>query len=118
MAKFNFAKKYNRERIFPIDTNGFEYYSLSDLAEEFPEEQIYVVRGIYINSKSQFGAAPVIALDDRYVNFPQHTMSVVEDILNDNNAIAAINEGHVGFTLYKYNSHNRVCYGVTWVDIP
>lgn len=117
MPKFSFSKKYNKERLFPISTEGFEYYSLENLIEEFGYEQVYIVKGLYINTKSQYGAAPVAALDDRYVNLPSHLTGTVEEMLDDPAAIAAINNGAVGFSIYDYPAHGKTCYGVTWVDI-
>ena len=116
--KFSFAKQYNTERLFDIDTSDYEYRSLEELYTG-DENQVFEVRGIYINTKSNFGDAPVVATDFCYVNFPQHLPDVCKEILNDKSAIKAINDGRVGFTIYKYTQKRfgTECYSVRWVDI-
>lgn len=133
--KFSVAKRYNREKLFTIDTADFEYYSLEDLYDMATEaaddakattgkdldvEDIpFTVYGIYINTKGNFDPAPVLALEDRYVNLPAHMTPVCEDMLRDAEAVKAINEGHVGITVYQYQQKrfNKTCYNVRWVDL-
>ena len=133
--KFSVSKRYNREKLFSIDTSDFEYFTLEDLydmakdaadeaigstgADLNPEEIPFTVYGIYINTKGNFDPAPVLALEDRYVNLPAHMTPVCEDMLRDAEAVKAINEGHVGITVYQYlqKRYNRICYNVRWVDL-
>ena len=122
MSKFSFSKKFNTEKLFNIDTSEFEYFNLESLTEnpmEEPEDRIFTVRGVYINNKSQFGPAPVLALDDCYVNLPEHTLDACRQMLADPQAVKAINEGHLGFTVDKYHQKrfNKDCYSVIWVDL-
>ncbi len=44
---------------------------------------------------------------------------VCEDMLRDAEAVKAINEGHVGITVYQYQQRrfNKTCYNVRWVDL-
>ena len=133
---FSISKKYNKEKLFKINTDGFEYISLEDLykeresnvaiedfeepeeVKEIVEETIYQVRGIYINTKGLFDDAPVVALDSAYVNLPAHMTQICREILSDPQAIAAINAGRVGFTIYAYEKpqYHKTCYSVRWVD--
>lgn len=133
--KFSVSKRYNREKLFSIDTSDFDYFTLEDLydmakdaadeavgstgADLSPEEIPFTVYGIYINTKGNFDPAPVLALEDRYVNLPAHMTPVCEDMLRDAEAVKAINEGHVGITVYQYlqKRYNRICYNVRWVDL-
>lgn len=134
--KFSVSKRYNREKLFSIDTSDFEYFNLedlydmaADLAEDSaksgetenlsPEEIPFTVYGVYINTKGNFDPAPVLALEDRYVNLPAHMTPVCEDMLRDAEAIKAINEGRVAITVYKYTQrrYNRECYSIRWVDV-
>ena len=127
MAKFSFSKKYNTERLFDIDTTNFDYFSLEDKFEadkvdvETGEElhPVYTVRGVYINTKGLYDPAPVIALDDCYINLPAHLTDTCKEMLNDREAIRAINEGHCGIRIYKYYQarYNKDCYSVEWIDI-
>lgn len=133
---FSISKKYNKEKLFKINTDGFEYISLEDLykeresnvlvedfedpekVKEIVEETIYQVRGIYINTKGLYDDAPVVALDSAYVNLPAHMTQICREILSDPQAIAAINAGRVGFTIYEYEKpqYHKTCYSVRWVD--
>lgn len=133
---FSISKKYNKEKVFKNNTDGFEYISLEDLYKEresniliegiedpkevkdIVEETIYQVRGIYINTKGLFDDAPVVALDSAYVNLPAHMTQICREILADPQAIAAINAGRVGFTIYAYEKpqYHKTCYSVRWVD--
>lgn len=135
MAKFSVSKRYNREKLFNIDTSGFEYVALDELYDEAAdaadeanstgnagmsaEDIPFTVYGVYINTKGNYDPAPVLALEDKYVNLPAHMTPVCEDMLRDAEAIKAINEGRVGITVYKYlqRRYNRTCYNVRWVDL-
>jgi len=114
---FSVAKKYNVEKIFDIDTEGFEYKSLEELYID--EETVYPVRGIYINTKGNFGKEPVLATTEDYVNLPQHLVDSCEAMIHDDEAVEAINSGEVGFTIYKYyqKKFNKDCYSIKWVDV-
>lgn len=133
--KFSVARRYNREKLFSIDTSDFEYYNLEDLyemamdlADEAAkngevlniEEVPFTVYGLYINTKGNFDPAPVVALEDRYVNLPAHMTGTAQKMLEDAELIRAMNEGRVGITVYKYTQrrYKRDCYSVNWVDLP
>ena len=45
----SFAKRFNKEKLFNIDTEGFEYFSLEDLYRPDNEDMVFPVRGIYLN---------------------------------------------------------------------
>ena len=114
---FSFGKKYNVERLFDIDTTGFEYRSLRELFNDNGPEKVYPVNAIYINLKG-IEPAPVVACDDYFVNFPSHLVEIAREILKDDEAIEAIKENRVGFTIYQYHTkkYNRDCYSIRWVD--
>lgn len=114
---FSVAKKYNTEKIFDIDTEGFEYKSLEDLF--ISEETVYPVCAIYINTKGNFGKEPILATDECYVNLPHHMVDACMEMIKDEEAVAAINDGLVGFTIYQYHQkkYNKDCYGIRWVDV-
>ena len=114
-----FSSKFNKGRKFNIDTEGFEYKSLVDCYNDFGVDTIYPLQAIYINTKGQFGDAPVFATDSFFVNVPHHMLETAEEILADEEAITAINEQKVGFTIYPYKAdkYNRDCFGVKFVDL-
>lgn len=113
----SFSKKFNKQKLFTIDTTDFEYYSLEEMYQS--DDEVYPVRGLYINNKSMYEPAPVLATDEFYVNLPAHMLNDVKSILEDRVAIADINRGLVGFKIYKYiqKRFNKTCYSITWVDI-
>ena len=122
MAKFSFSKKFNTEKLFNIETEDFEYMSLEDLyraTSSLEEPPVFVVRGVYINRKSLYDPAPVVVLDDTYVNLPSHLLPACEEMLHDRLAVDAINEGKCGFRIEKYfqKRYGKECYSVEWVDI-
>lgn len=121
MAKYNFSKKFNIEKKFNIKTENFDYMSLEDLFEVNLKDpnRVFVVKGIYINSKGIYDALPVIALDDTYVNLPSHQCDVCRQMIADPAAVVAINEGHLGFIITTYYKvrYGKTCYAVEWVDL-
>ena len=111
--------KFNATRKFDIDTTGFEYRSLEELFERDGDVQEYIVRGLYINTKGLYEAAPVVALDGEYVNLPSHLTTVCEQILDDPRSVQAIRDGKCGFRVrtYEKKQYNRVCYTIEWIDL-
>ncbi len=126
---FSFSKRYNKERLFNVDTSDFEYVSLEDLYKQSLDEaggdvdeanaKEYTICGVYINTKGNFDPAPVIATDDCYVNLPVHMTEMCEAMLKDPQCIKAINEGRCGFTIYQYEQkrYRKLCYSVRWIDM-
>lgn len=124
MSKFDFAKKYNTEKVFTIDTANFDYLSLKDLVDSAHDEdgvavEVFTVRGIYINKKALYEPSPVVALDDTYVNLPAHLTDVCSQMIADPLAVAEINAGHLGFKIEKYykERYQKDCYSVVWVNL-
>lgn len=122
---FSFGAKYNKKK-FDVDTTDLPYVSLETLYNGGPEGayhgkegEVFVIRGLYVNTKSRFGAAPLAVTDGAMVNFPRHLLDTVNEILVDPEAIDAINNGKAGFTVYQYqdNTYGRTCYGVNFCDV-
>ena len=120
MAGFSFSKNFNTERIFEVDTSGYEYFSLEKLYNRDGEGAIYNVCGIYKNTKSNYSISYTVATDECYINLPPHLNGVCEAILADSRAISAIRRGMVGLTIYTYTQRtfNKLCYSIKWVDLP
>lgn len=115
MSKFS---KFNKTKKFNVDTSEFEYISLAELWDGNPET-VYPITAIYINTKSKFGAAPVIATDKNLVNAPAHLLETCQEILHDDEAIQMINDGKAGFKVYIYHNDkfNVDCFGLEFVDV-
>lgn len=123
---FSFASSFNTKRLFDIDTSDFEYKKLEELwnenseivAEEEVCTKVFPVCGLYLNRKSMYDPQPVVATDECYVNLPANMFDSALEILSDPRAIAAINNGKVGFQIDKYyqKRYEKYCYSVIWVD--
>lgn len=111
----------------PYDTSDpGNYVKLQDLYEGNSPDEIYIVRGCFINPKSQFVSkvthrkeAGVIMLDEVLVNVPDHQIGAILSILENPEACAAINAGLCGFTIRKYwqSQFNKDCYSIDFIDI-
>lgn len=114
-----FASKYNKTRKFDIDTTGFEFASVADLFNTNGADYVYPLRALFINTKGKYNDNPVAATDSFFVDFPSYMTDTARDIIADENAVADINNGRVGFKIYSYmqKRYNRVCYGIEFVDV-
>ena len=113
---FSFATKYNKTN-FGIDTKGFPYVKLSDVFKNGGADVIHSVNGIYTHT-TQLGESAVLldAEARQLVNLPEHLNTVCKSILADAEAVQAIKEGKVGFTVYEYEARGRKCYSIRFVD--
>lgn len=115
----SFANRFNKGKKFNFDTSNLPFISLKELFEKNGEEKVYPLKAIFINTKSQYGSAPVFATPEYVVNIPQHMMQTVNEILLDSDAVNDINSDKVGFTIYTYKSekNNLDAYSVNFVDL-
>lgn len=110
----SFANRFNKGNKFDIDTTGFDYLKLAEL----DRKKQYILRGLFINTKGSYGPSPVAIIDGHFVNLPQHTLSVVQDMLTDDEAIAWIKDGVAGFVVRPYTDNNgKDRLSVEWVDV-
>lgn len=116
MGNFSFASKFNKTS-FGVDTKDFEYIKLADVAKGSSADEIHPINGMWVHS-SPLGDSPVIidAQAKKLVNLPSHLGETVREILADGDAVQAIKDGKVGYTIYDYQSHNKTCYGINFVD--
>ena len=110
-----FASKLNKPT-FNVDTAEFEYLKLADIFNS--EDEIHAINGVFI-TESQYGLNPVIISESHkaLINLPQHMAGSIREILADPELVKAIKDGKVGFTIYTYKSHDRVCYSINFVDL-
>ena len=115
----SFANRFNKGKKFDFNTEGLEFTSLADLYNANGEKTEYTLKAIFINTKSKFGDTPVFATDKFLVNAPSHLLDTVNEILSDADAIKAINDNKVGFTIYPYKSEkfNVDTFGIKFVDL-
>jgi hypothetical protein len=109
--------KYNKKSMFKYD-NGKEreYINLQGLVNENGIDSVYTIHALFINTKSRYGDAPLIVIDDYLVNAPRHLLSVVEDMRNDPEVIELINKRKIGFKIYSYQGKNGSGFSVEWVQ--
>lgn len=117
----SFANKYNtvvNPFTFQSDST-FEFKTLEELYTGYGKDEIYTLRGVWINPKGKYGPAPVATTDEFFVNLPGHLLETVHQFLEDEATINDINAGKCGFKVHTYHqdTYDKDCYGVTWVDI-
>lgn len=115
----DFTKKYGKNFVFDIDFKK-DFISLKELYEK-DGDNVYVLNGLYINTKGMYGDAPVFETDEYLVNIPSHMTDTCKDILSDEKAIEEIKSGKVGFTIRQYEKtvkgKNRVCYTIDFKEL-
>lgn len=114
---FSFSNKFNKTS-FGIDTKDYEYIKLSELANASSPDEIHPINGLYVHG-SALGDSPVV-IDihaKKLVNMPKHLGETFREILADTEAVQAIKDGKVGYTIYTYESHAKTCYGINFVDL-
>lgn len=118
----SFANKFNKGSAFTVDTTGFEYRSLSTLAEG----EIVKLCGLFINGKRtrrKKWDSPVAIAENCFYNLPSYMTEQVREILADNEAVADIRSGKVGFVRRDYVYKDQDTgedidgIGVEWVDL-
>lgn len=115
--------KFNKERMFTYDCSGFDYVSLKELWQKNPDENhVYTIRGAYINTRTNseyHEEAPIVVIDGTYVNIPDHQLEQVRAMIEDQRAIAAINNGEAGFTIkvYEQRRFKKTCFKAVWCDV-
>ncbi len=110
------ATKFNTGRTNPFTHKIPEGTPFKKL-KELEIGKAYVLRSVYINTKGNYGDEPVAVTDGAVVNLPAHQLSAVKAMIDDTEAIEAINAGLVGFKPYEYDGKNGHGYSVEWVDV-
>lgn len=114
----SFAKRHNKGGIkWDINTDTFKFVKLSEL----DRNTVYGIDGLFINTKSTYGAHPVAIVGslEMLVDLPQHLTDEVKDILANDDDVNDIMNGRVGFEIYSYTPEGRknTAYSINWVDM-
>lgn len=113
-------KRFNKNHLFTVDTTDFKYFSLEDLYKRDGENTLYLLCGLYINTKSQYDPeAPTLATDSELVNLPVFQLDEVKEMREDEEAVEAINNGEAGFTIESYTLDKypgRTFYKAIWCN--
>ena len=116
----SFASKYSHATpLFNVRIKEPAYTSLADLFSEYGNDHVFPIAAIYINTKGMYGPQAVIVMNENtLVNLPSHLLKVCRDMIQDPEAVEAINNGNAGFKIYQYTGKNGNCgFSVDWVDI-
>lgn len=118
---FNFAAKNKTGSQFTYKLpQDAPYLSLSELLEANGDDMktTYIVRALYINTRSKYGAQPLAVLDECYVNLPKHKLEDVSEFLTDPAAVQAINDGECAFRIREYQDRNSIDrLSIDWVNL-
>ena len=114
--------KYNKGGItFDIDITDFTFTDLKTLSEKSAAGEIFKIDGLYINKKSAYGDHPVaiMAKEKLLVDLPAYLNEDVKEMMKDEEVVAAIKDGHVGFTIRQYyqEKFKKDCFGIHWEDV-
>lgn len=111
-------QRFNHNNIFDVETSGFKWVDLRTLYDTDPEKE-YKVLGLFTNNSGKFGTEPVAIVDGFLVNLPRHLLVAVQQMLDSDEIIQYIKDGHCGFKIYQYHSsrYNKDAYSIEWLDI-
>ena len=111
-------QRFNHNNIFDVETTNFKWVDLKTLHDTDPEKQ-YKVLGLFTNNSGKFGTEPVAIVDGFLVNLPRHLLVPVQQMLDSDEIIQYIKDGHCGFKIYQYHSsrYNKDAYSIEWLDI-
>lgn len=135
--------KYNRNGMskFNVNTKDLSYHNLREMFENElesaettggsfePGTAVYIFGAAFINPKSKYGETPnvVIMTPDEngevvpaYIaSLPTHLTETIKEMLNDSEAVEAIKNLKVGFTIRKYynKKFNVNAYTAEWCDV-
>lgn len=115
----SFAAKHNKGSIdWGVNTEGYGYISRAEAYKEKPEA-VHTLKGLYINTKGNFGDHPVAICDGYFIDLPENLLDDVKEILKSEEDINDIKAGKVGFKIEEYQSEKfkKICYGIRWSDI-
>lgn len=114
---FSFSNTFNKAS-FGIDTKDYEYIKLAEVAKASSPDEIHPINGLYVHG-SALGDSPVVidVKAKKLVNIPKYMGDTFREILANQEAVQAIKDGKVGYTIYSYESHAKTCYGINFVDI-
>lgn len=110
--------KLNKQNVFDIDTKSYKWVNLKTLYDTDPSKK-YKLQGVFTTNKSKFGTEPVAIINGFLVNLPRHLLDDVQGILDNDDMIEAIKQGHAGFEIYSYHSttYNKDAFSINWLDM-
>ena len=109
--------KFNKGKLFNYNKDEKRIFiNFKELSEQYGNDP-RPVRALFINTKSQYGHAPVIVTDGMNVNAPQHLLDTVQEMIASDELVDMVNSGKVGFQLYEYEGKKGKAYSCNWVEL-
>lgn len=118
MSKFNHGNN-----VFGIDTKDYDFEKIEDAYnDDHFADHTFNVYGLFINKGGKYQPHPVAIVDTENkiaVDLPSHLTDDVQQMLDNDEIIQYIKDGHCGFKIEPYFSKNwkKNFYGVQWLDI-
>lgn len=118
-----FNENFKHGQKFTVDTEDFPWVNLSDLIKENGHKVLKVQKVFTLTPSKGRGKGkekPVLVADNHIIWLPEHCLSDVKKILDNDEFIKAINEGKCGFQTSEYEDTqygNGICYSGSFVDI-
>ena len=114
--------RYNKGGVtFDVDITDFTFVDLKKLSEKSAAGEIFVINGLYVNTKGNFDDHPVAILSKEklLVDLPAHLTEDVREMLKDSEVVEAIKGNKVGFTIRTYylSRFKKDCFGIHWEDV-
>lgn len=115
-----FASRLNHV-VFDVDTKDFKWVKLEELYNSDPDN-VYTVLGVSKNNRSKYGTEPIAIIKGFLVNLPRHLLDDVDKILDDDEFIDYVKQGHLGFKVYAYSKDDskgkeNTYFSVQWIDL-
>ncbi|MBO7732969.1 MAG: hypothetical protein J6S67_10460 [Methanobrevibacter sp.] len=119
-----FNENFNHDKVkFTVDTENWPWVNLSDIIKEnghrvLPVQKVFVF--VPKKGKSKGKEKPAMASEGHLIFLPDHILSDVKKILDNDEFITAINEGKCGFQTSEYEDtkyDNGICYSGSFIDI-
>lgn len=92
------------------------FISVEKLYAQDPN-QVYTVRGVWLNMMNISGARPEVVLDDYIVSMPLPSIDLWEKVMVNEGAIEEIKAGECKFKIHKFHSETypEDFYGIEFV---
>ena len=111
-----FSTHYAHGKKFTFDSTDLPFANLKEVVEQ-NGNKVMQVKGCFTYD-AKYGKRAAIVISTLKVNLPDHCLADVEKILEDQEAIRLINEGHVGFEPSTYtDSKGETRYSGKFIDI-
>lgn len=120
----NLMNKFNHgNNVFGIDTKDYDFEKMEDaFNDDHFKDHTFNVYGLFINKGGKYQPHPVAIVDIQNkiaVDLPSHLTDDVQQMLDSDEIIQYIKDGHCGFKIEPYFSKNwkKSFYGVQWLDL-